>query len=612
MLWPPAFISLALALAAATGVEASNFKHSWEHIAEVHERMDEKVDPRNFIAARDFSDKRQLDSKFLNDNTSKFAVNGSKLPDIDFDIGESYAGLLPIGQSNDTELFFWFFPSTDGSVTEEIVIWFTGGPGCSSMSGLFAENGPVTWIAGTFAPVLNPWSWHRLSNVVWIEQPVGVGYTTGTPIANNEDEVAQQFMGFWKNFVDTFGMHNYSIYVTGESYAGLYCPYVSSNMLDAADPEYFNVSGMLIYDGVYSDGGPSEQIPLVPFVDYWGGLFPFNDSYRESIHERHEKCGYQDYLDKYLVYPASGQQPSIPPGVSDNYSSYLDGCNLFDDIYSAILTINPCFNIYQVAAGCPLPYDPLGFPAGNEYTPPGAPPVYFNRSEVKEALHVPLDSDWAICKGGILRPDYSLPSHEHAIPNVVDKTQNVMLVHGALDMVLLANGTLLAIQNMTFGGKLGFEEQPTKPLYVPAHYDQSPSTWAGSGILGTAHTERGLTYAAVALSGHMVPEYQPSVAYRQLEVLLGRVENLQSVTPFTTDTNSTEQPTSALGLGTGPQSFASAAGNGSNSGSGSCSSGSGSQGGNSTVTNAGSQMGVTSWMQIGVPALLVYVFQELL
>ena len=37
--------------------------------------------------------------------------------------------------------------------------------------------------------------------------------------AKNEDDVATQFMGFWKNFVDTFGMQGYKVYITGESYA---------------------------------------------------------------------------------------------------------------------------------------------------------------------------------------------------------------------------------------------------------------------------------------------------------------------------------------------------------------------------------------------------------
>lgn len=84
---------------------------------------------------------------FLNANTEKFAVNGTAIPDVPFDVGESYAGLLPISASPDEtrELFFWFFPTTNPVCREEITIWFNGGPGCSSLSGLLTENGPFTW-----------------------------------------------------------------------------------------------------------------------------------------------------------------------------------------------------------------------------------------------------------------------------------------------------------------------------------------------------------------------------------------------------------------------------------------------------------------------------------
>jgi len=60
--------------------------------------------------------------------------------------------------------------------------------------------------------------------------------------------VAAQFMGFWKNFIDTFSMHGYKVYITGESYAGQYIPYIASGMLDAKDTRYFNVKGVQIND----------------------------------------------------------------------------------------------------------------------------------------------------------------------------------------------------------------------------------------------------------------------------------------------------------------------------------------------------------------------------
>ena len=147
-----------------------------------------------------------------------------------------------------------------------------------------------------------------------------------------------------------------------------------------------------------------------------------------------------------------------------------------------------------------------------------------------------------------------MPSSIHALPNVIDTTKNVIIGHGALDFVLVANGTLLSIQNMTWGGQMGFQSPPTEPLYVPFHDDPSLSSIAGSGVMGTAHTERGLTYVGVALSGHMIPQYAPSAAYRHLEFLLGRVSSLSSTESFTTNSNVT-QPSGPLGNGNAPQGY---------------------------------------------------------
>lgn len=480
--------------------------------------------------------------------------------------------MLPIGNSSvaddDASLFFWFFPSADENVGKEIVLWFTGGPGCSSMSGLFEENGPVTWMPGTYKPIRNEWSWHLLSNVVWIEQPIGTGYTTGEPTAEGEEDIAAQFRGFWKNFVDTFALQGYSVYITGESYGGMYCPYIAAGMLEQNDTEYYNVSGMLIYDGVYNSDPVSGTVAVAPFVDYWGGLLPFNDTFRADLAKRHVDCGYADYLEKYLVFPPSGLQPTDEsgdlPGVNGTTGSYKEGCDLLDAVYSEVLSLNPCFNIYQVGAGCPIPYDPLGFAGSTYYIPEGAPPIYFNRSEVKSALHVPESSDWEMCKDNVFPTgDNSAPSSHFAIPRVIEGTENVILVHGALDMVLIANGSVLAIQNMTWGGQQGFQQRPADPLFVPYHPDAaSQGSAAGAGVYGTTHSERGLTWAFVSLSGHMVPANQPSVAYRQLEVLLGRVEGgLTSTAPFSTDSDRTPQPDpDSLGNGTAPQTWVSGPG----------------------------------------------------
>lgn len=188
-------------------------------------------------------------------------VDGTKIPDVNFDVGESYAGLLPISlDPNETrKLYFWFFPSENPAASDEITIWLNGGPGCSSLEGLLQENGPFLWQYGTFKPVPNPYSWTNLTNVVWVEQPVGTGFSQGTPNATSEADVASQFMGFFKNFVDTFGLQRRKVYITGESYAGYYVPYIADAMLNAKDTKYFNLESIMIYDPSVSTDAVTNQ-----------------------------------------------------------------------------------------------------------------------------------------------------------------------------------------------------------------------------------------------------------------------------------------------------------------------------------------------------------------
>ncbi len=72
----------------------------------------------------------------------------------------------------------------------------------------------------------------------------------------------------------------------------MYCPYIASAMLDAKDSTYYNVSGVLIYDPVIAYDSIQASMTTVPFVDYWKGLFPFNDSFVTDIHTRPQSCGY--------------------------------------------------------------------------------------------------------------------------------------------------------------------------------------------------------------------------------------------------------------------------------------------------------------------------------
>ncbi|KAK7685714.1 hypothetical protein QCA50_011058 [Cerrena zonata] len=112
-----------------------------------------------------------------------FLVKGS-LPNVTFDAGRSFAGNIGVnraGHPNDT-LFFWGYEHEEGSLTDDgnnapWGIWLNGGPGSSSLLGFLFENGFIR-INGDYSASPNLFSWNRLADYFWLDQPVGVGYAT--------------------------------------------------------------------------------------------------------------------------------------------------------------------------------------------------------------------------------------------------------------------------------------------------------------------------------------------------------------------------------------------------------------------------------------------------
>jgi len=88
------------------------------------------------------------------------------LPLVNFDYGELYSGLIPIG-TNESEALFFVFAPRDGEPVDELTIWLNGGPGCSSLEGWLQETGRISWQPGTYAPTENPYSWDRETNMIW-------------------------------------------------------------------------------------------------------------------------------------------------------------------------------------------------------------------------------------------------------------------------------------------------------------------------------------------------------------------------------------------------------------------------------------------------------------
>lgn len=83
--------------------------------------------------------------------------------------------------------------------------------------------------------------------MLWVDQPVGTGFSIGDVKATNEEDISKDFADFLLNFQEIFGISKFKIYMTGESYAGRYVPYISAEILNRKekDPSHFDLGGQL-------------------------------------------------------------------------------------------------------------------------------------------------------------------------------------------------------------------------------------------------------------------------------------------------------------------------------------------------------------------------------
>ncbi|XP_050670524.1 venom serine carboxypeptidase-like [Leptidea sinapis] len=140
----------------------------------------------------------------------------------------SYSGFFTVNKTYNSNVFFWYFPVENKPVNETPwIIWLQGGPGASSLTGLFDEIGPfrIDYI-GTLKR--NPYSWLQNHSLVFIDNPIGSGYSFtnnaegfATDMSTYSDHLYSTVQQFLQVFPE---LRTAPLYIAGESYAGKYVP----------------------------------------------------------------------------------------------------------------------------------------------------------------------------------------------------------------------------------------------------------------------------------------------------------------------------------------------------------------------------------------------------
>ncbi|GFY99923.1 serine carboxypeptidase-like 46 [Actinidia rufa] len=162
---------------------------------------------------------------------------------------QQFSGYVTVDEKKQRALFYYFVEAEIDPASKPLVLWLNGGPGCSSLGvGAFSENGPFRPSGKVL--VRNEHSWNREANMLYLETPIGVGFSyssdSSSYVTVNDKITGTDNLVFLHNWFAKFPQYrNRSLFISGESYAGHYVPQLAEIMLQFNKKQkLFNLKGI--------------------------------------------------------------------------------------------------------------------------------------------------------------------------------------------------------------------------------------------------------------------------------------------------------------------------------------------------------------------------------
>ncbi|KAK9268047.1 hypothetical protein L1049_010486 [Liquidambar formosana] len=408
-------------------------------------------------------------------------------PVVDF---RHYAGYVMVNESNGRALFYWFYEATTLPDDKPLVLWLNGGPGCSSVGyGATQEIGPFIVDINGQGLKFNPHSWNREANMLFLESPVGVGFSYSNTTTDykklGDDFTANDAYDFLHNWFLKFPSYRKRVfYIAGESYAGKYVPVLAELIYDKnKDPSlYINLKGILLGNPETSD------------AEDWMGLVDYAWSHAVISEETHKiiqrTCDFKSN-DTWSNKECSGAVDEVLDQYKqiDIYSLYTSVCisnaTGSDDNSMRIMFQRTPKMMPRIMGGT---YDPCL----DQYAK-----AFYNRPDVQKALHVSDGyqlKNWSICNMDIFNNwTYSKPSVLPIYKKLIAAGLRIWVYSGDTDgrVPVLSTGYSLS--------SLGL---PITRAWRPWYHQKEVSGWF--------QEYKGLTFATFRGAGHAVPIFKPS------------------------------------------------------------------------------------------------------
>ncbi|XP_011100016.1 serine carboxypeptidase-like 18 isoform X3 [Sesamum indicum] len=357
-------------------------------------------------------------------------------------------GYIGVGEEDEVQLFYYFIESENDPQTDPLILWLTGGPGCSGFSGLVYEIGPLAFdveaFDGSFPSfITNPYSWTKVANIIFIDSPVGTGfsYATTSQAYNTSDTKSVEhnylFLRKWLSNHPEFVKNH--LYIAGDSYGGKIVPMVA---LEIAKGNEARIEPRILIQGYIV--GNSRTDP--------------NKDENEKLPYAHRMALVSDEYFELAKRNCNGEYVSPDP---DNI-----GC-----LY-ALQLVNENYNYVS------------------SY-------VWANNETVQEALQIRQGtiSDWKRCNRSLsYEQDVLSVSKHHQL--LSDKGFQALAYSGDHDMIVPYMSTLKWIRDLN----LTLDED-WRPWTVDGQ--------VAGYTMKYKNNQAELTFATVKGAGHTAPEYKP-------------------------------------------------------------------------------------------------------
>ncbi|KAL2886377.1 Carboxypeptidase Y -like protein A [Ceratocystis lukuohia] len=425
---------------------------------------------QNLMAQTDGKNHAKIDGDIGSYSLRAKSVNPKKLG---IDSVKQYSGYLD-DDENDKHLFYWFFESRGDPKKDPVVLWLNGGPGCSSLTGLFLELGPAS-IDKKLKVVDNPFSWNNNASVIFLDQPVNVGFSYSKKPVSTTTAASKDVYALLSLFFHQFPEYaTQDFHIAGESYAGHYIPAMASEILEHPNRN-INLKSVLIGNGL-------------------------TDGYTQYAYYRPMACGdggYPRVLSESECQAMDNALPRCQSLINSCYESGSTWSCVPASIYCNNALIGPYQrtgqNVYDIRGPCEdssnLCYSGLGYISD-----------YLNQDHVKEALGVEVDGyescNFDINRDFLFAGDWFTPFHR-LVPGVLEKIP-VLIYAGDADYICNWLGNQAWTNELEWPGHKAFESAKLKPLTLDG--DQ----------YGRVKHSGNLTFMQIYGAGHMVPMDQPA------------------------------------------------------------------------------------------------------